>query len=122
MPIASPTPETSRERITPQGNRVRVPRGRLSACNGFEYASAAPWPDRQTAVTSAGIPGVMIECKAEKSIDLAGYMAEVAEEKAHADAQIGVAVVKRRNKGVDQAYVVMPLSQFAELLRDEETQ
>lgn len=59
----------------------------------------------------AGLPGV-IECKAEKSIDLPGYMREVAAEKANAGAPWGVAVVKARGKATRDAYVVMPLHEF----------
>jgi predicted lipoprotein len=68
----------------------------------------------------SGVPGIVFECKAERSIDLAGYMTEVATETANAGAQLGVAVVKRRNRGPGDAYVVMSLSQFVEMLADDE--
>lgn len=63
-----------------------------------------------------GIPGVMLECKAEKQIKLSEYMDEVAAQKANAGAQVGVAVVKRRNHGVDRAYVVLELKDFVDLI------
>lgn len=62
-----------------------------------------------------GIPGWMIECKAEKAIDLAGYMDEVEEQTANATAQYGIAVVKRRNRPVEDAYVVMTLATWVRL-------
>jgi hypothetical protein len=65
-----------------------------------------------------GVPGVMIEAKAEKSIDLAGYMDEVRVQTANAGAQLGVAVVKRRNRSPGDAYVVLTLATFAGLLAD----
>lgn len=70
----------------------------------------------------AGVPGVMIECKAEKAIDLAGYMDEVKVQTVNSCAQLGVAVVKRRNRSVGDAYAVMPLSALTELLANEEAQ
>jgi Holliday junction resolvase len=85
--------------------------------NGFDYAERRALAGTLDRGDIAGIPGVMIECKAEKAIDLAGYMDEVEVETANAEAQIGVAVVKRRNRPVDQAYVVMPLRQFVRLIR-----
>lgn len=65
----------------------------------------------------AGVPGVMIECKAEKSIDLAGYMDQVRVQTTNAGAQLGVAIVKRRNHGIERSYVVMELEQFVEVIR-----
>ena len=56
MPIASPTPKTSRERITPQGNRVRVPRVAYLRANGFEYAERRALAGSSTAVTSPASP------------------------------------------------------------------
>jgi Holliday junction resolvase len=66
----------------------------------------------------AGVPGVMIECKAEKTITLGAYADEVKIQTTNARAQIGVAVVKRRNRGPADAYVVMTLEQFATMLAD----
>jgi hypothetical protein len=65
-----------------------------------------------------GIPGVVIECKAERTITLAAYMDEVEAEMANANAPIGVAVVKRRNRPPADAYVVMTFAQFVALLAE----
>jgi predicted lipoprotein len=65
------------------------------------------------------IPGVMIECKNEKTVTLGAYADEVKVETANAGASIGVAVVKRRNRGPGDAYVVMTLEQFAAMIADE---
>jgi len=67
----------------------------------------------------SGILGVMIECKAEKTVTLGAYADEVKVQTANAHASIGVAVVKRRNRGPADAYVVMSLAQFAEMISDE---
>lgn len=65
----------------------------------------------------AGIPNVVLECKNEARIDLAGYMDEAKAEAANAGAPLYAAVVKRRGKNVSQSYVVMPLDVFAPLLQ-----
>ena len=84
--------------------------------NGFPYAERRAKNGRFDRGDIAGIPGVVLECKAEKRIDLAGYMKETAAEKANARAEIGAAVIKRRHHGVDKAYVVMELSEWIKLI------
>lgn len=64
----------------------------------------------------SGIIGVVIECKNEQRIDLSGYMDEVRVEKANAGVELGFAVIKRRNHGVDRAYVVMELRDLPPLI------
>jgi hypothetical protein len=67
----------------------------------------------------------VVECKAEKRIDLATYMREVAVEKANWEKAngreaIGVAVVKRRNHGAGKAYAVMELDELLRLVQRAE--
>jgi hypothetical protein len=64
------------------------------------------------------VPGCMIECKAEKVIDLAGYLDEVKVQTKNAGVPLGFAVVKRRNRPVGDAYVVLSLSAMMELIGD----
>lgn len=59
----------------------------------------------------AGLAGI-VECKAEKQIDLPAYMREVDAEIANANAPWGVAVVKARGKSTGEAYVVTPLRRW----------
>jgi hypothetical protein len=66
-----------------------------------------------------GIPGVMVECKNEAKVTLGAYADEVKIQTANAHASIGAAVVKRRNRPPGDAYVLMSLRQFADLLADE---
>ena len=67
----------------------------------------------------SGVPGVMIEAKNEKTVTLGSYLDEVKVETTNAHASVGVAVVKRRNRGPGDAYVVMSLEQFAAMISDE---
>ena len=65
-----------------------------------------------------GLRDVVIECKAVKAINLADIMNETLRERENAKAKYGVAVIKRRNRGVDQAYVMMTLENFCTLLHE----
>jgi Holliday junction resolvase len=85
--------------------------------NGFPYAERRALAGNLDKGDIAGIPSVVMECKAEQRIDLSGYMDEVATEKRNAAAQVGVAIVKRRNHGVGRSYVVLELDDFLELIR-----
>jgi Holliday junction resolvase len=63
-----------------------------------------------------GVPGITIECKATKSIDLARFVDEAESERLNARQPFGVAIVKRRNKPTSAAYVVMALESFVRLV------
>lgn len=67
----------------------------------------------------AGIPGLVIEAKNEKRIDLAGYVTEAEAERTNDGARIGLAWVKRRGKtSPGEAYVVMTGANLVRLLVD----
>lgn len=75
------------------------------------------------------LPGWVVGCKNEKRIELATYMDEIAAQVEnqrkfqfdhpafYPEHLFGAMVVKRRNKPVGRAYVVMELEQFADLIR-----
>ena len=63
-----------------------------------------------------GVPGVCIECKAVREIDLAGFADEAERERLNARQPYGVAIVKRRNKPIGAAYVVLDLEAFTRLV------
>lgn len=69
----------------------------------------------------AGIPGWALECKDVGSLNFSGWLNEAKTEALNAGARWWAVVAKRRrSKGstgsVEDAYVVMPLSVFADLL------
>ena len=77
--------------------------------------SRAGWTDDRGDID--GMPGICIEVKAEKKIDLAGYMKELANEMGNARAWTGTVIIKRRgSQDVDDWYAVMPAKVWAELL------
>lgn len=57
-----------------------------------------------------------VECKAAARLELSAWMDELGRERSNAGSDLGVLVVKRRNKGADEAFAVMPLGMFADLL------
>ena len=67
----------------------------------------------------AGIPGLVIEAKACKTIDLAGWISELIVEMANDDAETGVILAKRRGRtAVGEAYAILPAALWLQLLKD----
>ena len=87
--------------------------------HGFPFAERRAMAGRDDRGDVAGIPGVILECKATREITLAAFMDETAEERRNAGASLGVAVVKRRQRSTADAYVVMTLAEFAALMRED---
>ena len=69
-----------------------------------------------------GVPGITLECKNQKSINLAQFVAEAELEAKHNKTKYGAAVIKRRNKSTGEGYVVMSLQQFVTLLQERRKQ
>ena len=77
--------------------------------------SRAGWQDDRGDID--GMPGVCIEVKNEKKIDLPGYLRELEVEIANAQAWTGTVIVKRRGSmNVDDWYAVMPAKIWGELM------
>lgn len=67
----------------------------------------------------AGLPGVVIECKAEQRITLSEYVDEAEQERANDGASVGVAWVKRRGKASPaDGYAVMTGATLVRLLTE----
>ena len=64
----------------------------------------------------SGLPNVCIEAKAERSIDLPGYLDELEVEQANADARFGFVFVKNRRHGIGDGYAVLSIAKARELL------
>jgi len=67
-----------------------------------------------------GLPGIVFECKNVGKITLASIVDEALHEQANARADFGVSIIKRRNRGAKEAYVVMTLEQWITLLDETE--
>ena len=77
--------------------------------------SRAGWTDDRGDID--GLPGICIEVKAEKKIDIPGYLRELEVEIANAQAWTGTVIVKRRGSmNVDDWYAVMPAKIWGELM------
>lgn len=71
----------------------------------------------------AGLPGVVVEVKAEKGHDLAGWCAELEAEIRNAHASTGVVIAKKRGTtNVGDWYAVMPARLWLALVIDEDGQ
>ncbi|MBA0054315.1 hypothetical protein E0L36_26725 [Streptomyces sp. AJS327] len=89
-----------------------------------------PWrdprdPNNVTRPAQTGVKDVgdlhawpaVLECKAEKEFRLPAYVAQANKEARNAGFPLGVAVVKAPRKNIKDAYVVMDLETFAQVLR-----
>ena len=85
------------------------------AGHGFPTADRAPLRGGADRGDIAGVPFV-VECKAERAINLAGYMDEVKVETANAGAPFGVAFVKRHNRRVGDGYAVMTIEEWTRIM------
>ena len=86
--------------------------------NGWIHAerSRAGWQDDRGDVD--GLPGVVVEVKNQKRIDLPGWLDELEVECRNAKAWTGVLVVKRRGStDPDDWYCVMPGYRWIDLMR-----
>ena len=84
--------------------------------HGFPYAERRVPTGARDRGDLGGVPGLMLEFKNHKLIDLAGFMDEVVAEKNHAHAQVGAAVVKRRNHSIERSYAVLEFKDFLDLI------
>jgi hypothetical protein len=87
--------------------------------NGFPYAERRALHGALDKGDITGIPGVVIEVKDHAKITLAEFISELKEEVNNANAETGVAVIKRRGTlQVGDWYAVMPVSWWVDLLKE----
>lgn len=84
--------------------------------NGFPYAERRALSGSSDKGDVAGIPGLVLELKAAKKLELSKWMAELRAEKENAHASAGAVVIKRRNHAVGKSYVVMELEDYVKLV------
>jgi len=86
--------------------------------NGFRYAERRALTGVNDKGDITGTPGIVWECKNQKTMNLAGWLDETMIETANADADYGILVAKRKGKGnAAEQYAIMPLSKMVELLK-----
>jgi hypothetical protein len=67
-----------------------------------------------------GVPGIVLECKNRRALDLAGWLAEARLEAENAGLPRFAVIAKRRGVAdVAESYAIVPLWLLAELLREE---
>ncbi len=87
--------------------------------HGFPYAERRHSNGPKDRGDIAGIPGWVLEAKATRELDVAGAIDEAVKEAGNAGTRWFAAVLKRRRKATAEAYVVLPLRLFAELVRED---
>lgn len=86
--------------------------------HGWKHAERRLAGDKNDRGDIAGVPGIVLECKNEKRIDLAQYMRELEIEVANDKADAGAAIVKKRGTtDVADYYAVMPVYMLVFLLK-----
>lgn len=90
--------------------------------NGFPYAERRYGAgNTQDKGDINGLPGLVIECKSVKTIDIPGFLREAEREKENAKADYGIVVIKRKGTtDAGRAYVVMELKDFARLWKERD--
>jgi len=68
----------------------------------------------------AGLPRWVVEVKACRALDLAGWCDEAKRERRNAGSDYAAVVAKRRNRPVADAYVVLTLADWARLVGEAE--
>ena len=63
-----------------------------------------------------GLGSVVIEAKAERVIDLPGYLGELDVEQANDHARFGFVFIKNRRHGIGDGYAVLSIAKARELL------
>jgi hypothetical protein len=88
------------------------------AANGFPYAERRHSNGPKDRGDIAGVLGWTLEAKALRDLDVAGAIDEAAKEAGNAGSRWYAAILKRRRKPTADAYVVLPLKLFADLVRE----
>ncbi len=85
--------------------------------NGFPFAERRALRGNKDCGDIAGIPGVVLELKACKRLELAGWCDELEAEIRNAEAQTGAVIVKRTRRPIRESYVVLPLHRYLNMIR-----
>lgn len=85
--------------------------------NGFPYAERRALAGTKDLGDIVNVPGVVIEAKNTKTINLAEWIDQLVEEKANANARHGAVIFPRRSHRTERAYVVLELEDFVDLIR-----
>ena len=87
--------------------------------HGFPYAERSFGAGRRDDQGDVlGLPGVVVQVKNHKRHALSEWVEQAEEQRTRARASVGVVVAKRRGKPVGDAYVVITLAAFVDMLRE----
>ncbi len=108
--------------VTGAGSRRKGANWELDVANHL----AIVWPDARRELErqydigdiKGGPTGLLIECKNQVKIDLAGFMTQAVNAAKLANADHPLLVIKRRGRPVGRAYAVMPFNHMIQLLKE----
>jgi len=87
--------------------------------NGYPGADRSPLRGTEDQGDITGLPGVCIEAKNCQTITLSVWLDQLAVEMAHAQADTGVVIAKRRGTAdVGKSYALMPVEVWLALLKE----
>ena len=86
--------------------------------NGYPHAERRALHGNLDKGDIAGIPGIVIEAKATKALNVASQMKETETERQNAKANYGILIWKRPNQPTSQAAAILPLEQLVTLLKE----
>lgn len=85
--------------------------------NGWPFVERRARSGKNDKGDLAGLPGICVEAKNVKRVELAKWMDEALVEQKNAGAQYACVVFPRRNCETQRAFVVMELKQWAEIVK-----
>lgn len=101
----------------PSGTRWETRLVRYLVSKNFPYVERRARSGKLDKGDIAGLPGIVIEAKAVKKYDLAGWIDELTVEKKNAGVDQGAVIFPRRNRECGHAFVLMELDDYLELIR-----
>ena len=84
--------------------------------NGFPFAERRSGNGAQDR-GDINIPGVVLECKNQKAMNLGAWIDEMVKEKANAGVTTGAVIFPRRSHETKRSYVLLELADYVELIK-----
>src|SRR5450631_2749353 len=101
----------------PAGTKWETRLVRYFVEKGFPYVERRARSGRNDKGDLAGLPGVCIEAKNVKALNLSGWIDELRVEMSNAGVEQGAVIFPRKSHATGRAYVVMELDTYLELIR-----
>ena len=101
----------------PKGTQWETRLVRYLVDKGFPYVERRARSGRNDKGDLSGLPGIVIEAKNVKALNLAGWIDELVVEKRNAGVEQGAVIFPRKSHTTGLAYVLLELDDYLELIR-----